>query len=205
MILTVDSGSTDIQKNIFFKTQLFSFCNTINLSLIPPSVPLRAQGGVVYKLCTSEGSHRYLYTLLLVLSALPESIVNELESCGRTICVLSFLLCALHCYAYWYCEGLNTHLTTLMNCLHFLAVNKSAAVKSVIKNLKHYVLHQYSVTNDVTSMFLGTQFLESGSFVAPVEELHLPVPSSSVSMERYKDHVIGIIDGLLEQPVVDRE
>ena len=194
VILLFDSS---LFPSSYISSPLLSFCQTVNLSLISP---LRESNNVsiVDRIYASNTSMKYLYSLLLVLSIIPTCIhwPSDLESHS----VLAFLISSLHCNLY-YQDG-NTdgntlrHLSTLINCLHLINVQRTNSIEATITSLRPFIKHQYSIDDNILDMFLSANLLDETSIIVTGDGVPLPVPNSHVQLQQYGDHVTGIIDGL---------
>ncbi len=157
---------------------------------------------MIDRIYTSYALMKYLYSLQLVLTVIPTYIhVHQLNQLDSHLAVLVFLISSLHCHLY--CNDNTTvhHLTKLINCLTLLCLQGSSSVNDTINDLHPFIKHQYSIDDDTLNGFMGVHLFEEGSVIMAIDGLPLPVPNSHVSLQRYGDHVAGIIDSLHNEDI----
>ena len=181
--------------------QLLNHCCIISLSVLAPNPDCQQ---LLPKLTTTSPILQYLYSLLVIFSCLPRSLLDDLDKLPPKNRLLVFLLSAFHTHVYT--SSSSTQLHNLVYSLSRLLIFTDLSLSSLLLLLHSLLYNTYSTVNNdsiqdlsnIITLYVSEDLLQDNTSVILNERFTLPLPSSVTSPRNYNDHVIGILKSISE-------
>ena len=189
--------------------QLLAQCQVLSLSRVAPTAQFQKQKILLPQLSSQSNEvPKYLYTLLAVVSCIPQYLLEELDKVlPQKKRKLIFLLCTFH--AHCYCSFFPAaQLHNLVYALSQLSKDESD-IGVLLQSMRDLLLNLYfsspsSSDRDIISVYVNGSLLEdnSSNVLEVSQDLLLPMPSASASPSSYPDHIIGVINAMKDIPKI---